>query len=191
EVKAKDNIPVNLEKKQKNINFNNLEILNFYNSRLSLHIKEHCNRFLEPNKESINAQQHIDNFYENICNSVKLAVRDTSNFEAIHFSQENKNNFQNKSNKNSWFEHECRRLKIELINLRDQIKLCPNTTLINKRKQIKKQFRKIQRQKTFLEESRSQEKLGTFFRQKNKNRFWRFIRNTNRKRFIKKEVSVP
>ncbi|RMZ97212.1 hypothetical protein BpHYR1_025999, partial [Brachionus plicatilis] len=160
-----------------NINFTNADTLNFYNSSLSSHLRELCSRFVDPGNPVSDCQVHIDEFYNKICKSINLAVSETKAYEFSLSQKCSINNQKTAQKKNSWFDHEMKRLKQELVSLRDQIKLNATPELIEKRKQLKKVFRRTQRQNLYLQEVKQQEKLETLSRLKNKNKFWRFIRN--------------
>ena len=56
---------------------------------------------------------------------------------------------------------------------------------------LKRTFRRIQRQNIFLSEQKELAKFEKIAKERNKNKFWRFIKNNKKKRATIKNVTIP
>jgi hypothetical protein len=121
----------------------------------------------EINSKVIHTQESIDIFYEKIFAFILNAERSTIDFQSQLYPHIEYNKI--KFNK-PWFNHELVVLKKKILNLRNKTNV-PHELSI-----LRAEYRKKQRQLIHLFNLKELNKFETIAREKNKNRFWRFIR---------------
>ncbi len=168
----------------KNINFDNPVIFNFFCSNFEKKTNEILESCTKP-RESENNQEFVNRHYHEICCSFSDTINETLSFQEVTEPIPNYNFKKKNSNKN-WFTP-------ELLLIRNKIRELHriNTPIAAAEKsQLKSKFRKIQRQNIFIQESKELSILESVAHEKNKNKFWRFIKKNRKKRSIEKDVTI-
>ncbi|RNA15998.1 hypothetical protein BpHYR1_016500, partial [Brachionus plicatilis] len=146
------------------------EVFELFNNNLSYHFFNSCLDYTDPSKPIFNAQEHVDLFYKSICDSISKASNEALDYQNIYFSS----NLAKKPKKNNWFNKELKLIKDKLIDINQKIKTDPSFE--PKRRQLKKEFRRAQRQQIYLNELKEQAKI------ENRNRFWKRLAQSKNKR---------
>ncbi|RNA01664.1 hypothetical protein BpHYR1_045708 [Brachionus plicatilis] len=81
-------------------------------------------------------------------------------------------------------------IKSKLVELRDLIRRNSTPELVEQKKSLKKEFRRVQRQNIYFNQVREQNNIQSSFNLKNKNKFWSYIRRSKKKRIVEKNVSI-
>lgn len=166
------------------INFDNPLILNFFSSNFEKKINEIFDSFEKPRNAECN-QDFINKHYNAICNSFSDTFNETLSFQAVTEPIINKKS-KNINNNKKWFTS-------ELLLIRNRIRelhRIKTPIAAAEKSELKSRFRKIQRQNIYFQETKELSLLETVAREKNKNKFWRFIKKNRKKRSIEKNVSI-
>ena len=93
-------------------------------------------------------------------------------------------------NKTPWFTNELKLIKEEIKNLNKNIQNNCKQDLFLEKKELKKKFRRIQRQNLFIIESKELSKFEIHSREQNKTKFWKFINKSKKKRSNENEINI-
>ena len=159
-------------KYDENIDFEKCEILEFYNKQIESIITKY-----DPEPQQANKQSQIDNMYNYITSTIIQAKKLTIEFQN---NTKNKPKIFNPNNK-KWFTPELKLITNELMHLKYVQQQNNNFEIENQISKLKTTFRRIQRQNILLIEKKELDKFENLAKEKNKNKFWRFI-NNNKKR---------
>jgi len=177
---------------KKNLNFNDENILSFYQTQIDSKIKMINEKFAL--SENAKSKLDLDELYLMLCNAILESENESLDFqESISIHNINQNS--KCPQKKSWFTNELKDLKDRLSALNREIKYTNNSSEMKDRigteiKKLKREFRKKQRQNIFLLESQNLDKFEKIAREKNKNRFWRFVKINKKKRTLEKKISL-
>lgn len=163
----------------------NIEIQNFFNHRLEYHFYHSCLGFTDCSNIK-NPQEHLDSFYNSICKSFSNSTNESLIFQETFFG---KSFSKNNNKKNKWFTKELKIIKDKMVELNRKITFDPSLEI--KKKELKKEFRKIQRQKLYLMELKEQIKLEQVFSFKDKKKFWKKITKFKSNNTAKNDTSIP
>ena len=94
----------------------------------------------------------------------------------------------NDSLKNKWFNKELKNIKEKIMFLKKNF--TKSNQIKFEIKKLKKDFRSWQRYSIYLREQKEYSKLNKISKLKDKNKFWRFINNSKRKRSVRKCISL-
>jgi hypothetical protein len=170
---TKKQITQTSQKLNENIDFENCEILEFYNSQLEYILTKY-----EPESQQVSKQSQIDSMYKKITLAVVQAKRLT-----IEFQNKLKPKIKiSNSNNKKWFTPELKQIKNELMQLKYIYQQNRNFEIENQISNLKTSFRRIQRQNILIIEKKELDKFENLAKEKNKNKFWRFINNNKKKR---------
>ena len=164
------------------IDFENIEITNFYNNQIDYILSSELNKLNTKNEN----QEHIDSFYEIITKTIVKAKNLTIEFQ-------NKNRIKKKTftgNNKQWFTPQLRNIKQEIMHLKSRQAYNNNSDLENKISSLKTSFRRIQRQNIILIEKKELEKFEKIANEKNRNKFWRFINLNKKKRSLEVNPTI-
>jgi hypothetical protein len=139
------------------IKFESQEVCEFYNSRLKLHLNSNCCNFIKIDNGTLDSQLHIDQFYKSISSSFTQASNETLEFQKNRLIDQYQPNNMTRLRKNNWF---CKELKCIKEKLTSINKTRPASQALEKeRKILKKEFRRILRQKLYIAELKEQAKI--------------------------------
>jgi hypothetical protein len=110
----------------------------------------------------------------------------STTIQAKKLTIEFQNNTKNKPkifnpNNKKWFTPELKLIKNELMHLKYVQQQNNNFEIENQISKLKTTFRRIQRQNILLIEKKELDKFENLAKEKNKNKFWRFINNNKKK----------
>ena len=141
----------------------------------------------KPTSNILDPQTTIDSFYTDITSILINAKNESINFQKILYPQQN-----NKlSSKNNWFTWELKEIKTHMVAIRRQLNNKHDLVLESQLKFLKKNFRRTQRQNIYIENMKNLHKFEKLAKEKNKNKFWRFINKSKKLRNNDKDVSIP
>ncbi|CAF0986190.1 unnamed protein product [Brachionus calyciflorus] len=160
------------------INFKNNDILEFYKTSLKKNFELKCQNFCKKNL-SISRQEHINNFYEAICDSFDISINQTSEFQNVF--QEKQSLPKIKVRKKNWFNLELFNIKKRLVEIRDLLVISACDLLEKEKKDLKKNFRSIQRKNIFLHENKHIKRFEELSLKKNREEFWKYIKRQKKK----------
>ena len=176
-----ENIPI--PKPFKSINFKNTDVIKFYNDSLKFHFNKNNN--LKKFNSTQNNQEFIENYYNLIKEIISLAEIDTINYQESLLSR-NLTIYKNKKSNNKWFTPNLKIIKQKIIELKNSPNKIQNYHEI---RNLRKMFRKIQRENIYSLEKKDIEKFEIMARNKDKSKFWNFINRKKKDRSNDKEVT--
>ena len=178
--------PPKILKPFKILNFNNPDIVKFYNSAIDT-LLDSSNDCL-PGPNNLDPQKSIDNFHIFISETVGKAESETITYQQIINNKPSISH--NKTNaKKSWFSPELKNIKTQILELKKNPIFASNAIIQKEISNLKKKFRKIQRQNIYLLEQKELNKFESLARKKDKPKFWKFIKSKRKSRSNEKEVT--
>jgi hypothetical protein len=161
------------------INFENPDILNFFNQAIE---SQFLKLSTKPNPtDNLDDQETLDYLHETIHEIIGSAETDTLTYQD---SLSHNNSHPNKSK--PWFTHELKVIKSRIMILKNT-NSNPNT--LNEIKKLRKEFRRIQRKNIYELEKKELLKFESIARKKDKSKFWKFIKSKRKSRSSEKTVS--
>lgn len=163
------------------LDFNNPEILITYNNNIEKCISETP----QPSLHEGNKQNFINEQYSFITKILTQAKKLTIS-DLLLDSHPTR-----KKQTNPWFTPQLKNIKSELVHIRNSLQKSYDVNLAKRRKFLKKEFRKIQRQNIHLLELKELNKFENFSLNSNKDKFWNFIRKSNKKHSHDVDPTIP
>ena len=181
-------IPNESHKKTNNtLSLENPEILNFFQIKIQENLQEYSDYY----KNSLtiqNGQTYIDQLYSSACKIFIISADQTLNFQKTLFPPKNINSNQIKK---PWFTPELKEINKKMKNIYNQININinpnPNPILVQEYNNLKKSFRSIQRRNIYLSDLKEVSVLDRISKEKNKNKFRRFLKLIEKKGRKKKK----
>jgi len=175
---------------QGNPDFDDPEILYFYQQKVEEKIDQLKSKF---NNNMVDEKKFIDELFVSSCYIFTESINETVILLNSVIKPNDKNSFQNKNVQKKIFTDELKNIRdkineIYLGCLRGVVE--PNPEKVLEHSNLKKDFRRIQRRNQFLEEQRELNNLDRLAKEKNKNKFWRFVRKNRKKIKDNKEISI-
>ena len=186
-LKIYKNSPI-IEPKSNNfhLNLDIKEIKEFFSSLMNIKLDYLISHYTNFDIYQQNDYQlFIDNLYQEFCETIQESANQALLFQANHSSNPKQANIPKKNK--SWFTNELKELKNEIVYLRQ----IDSNESNYKADQLRKKFRRIQRQNIYLAEAKELNKLENLAKNKDKNKFWLFIKKNRNRRKIEKQISIP
>ena len=171
------------------IKFEDALILEYYKINVEKHLDTLLHKYFKSNDQiHYDKQKYINDLYNDLTESIVSAVKNTLAYQNVNFPQYN-SSCHKKTNNKSWFTPELAEIKNNITEL----KYRPSNPVesIAEIKILKTKFRRIQRQNIYLSVAKEHNTLDRLAREKDKNKFWKFIKNKRKKRAVEKDVSIP
>ena len=134
--------------------------------------------------EKFKDKKELDKIYSNICDVLTSSYQETYDLFHKKIFEPKECLTQNKK----FFNYELRIIKDKIMNLKKNFEKNEKTT--QEIKTLKKEFRSWQRYSIFLKEKNEYNQLDKISKSKDKNKFWRFINNSRKKRTERRTVTL-
>ena len=168
-------------------NFDNPLILNFYQLKVEEKLNALKNKLLERNNHD---QKFIDEFYESLCTifveSSEEALLFQNDIINPKFPEKNK---KQKHQLNDEQKEIVRKMKEIYNNFLKGVEH-PDPLKDQEHETLKRDLRRTQRYNIFLQEQKELNDLDHIAKEKNRNKFWRFVKKNRKKRIENREISI-
>ena len=166
------------------LNLDNQIIKDFFLKKIDKSLDDLAKK---PPSNILDPQTLINLFYENIINILSDAKNESIIFQNTIFPLNKPKSIP----KNNWFTYELKEIKTRMVTIRKQLGNKRDLDLESQLKFLKKKFRQIQRQNIYIENIKNLNKFENLAKEKNKNKFWRFVNKSKKSRNTDKDVTIP
>ena len=170
-----------------NPNFENSVILKFYQLKVEEKLNVIKNKILEDNAQD---QKFIDELYSSLCDIFVESSEDTVLFQNSFIKPKDPD--KSKKKKPSLNDEQKEILKKMNEIYKNSLKGVehPDPLKEQEHENLKRALRRTQRYNLFLEEQKELNDLDRIAKEKNRNKFWRFVKKNRKKRLDNREISI-
>jgi hypothetical protein len=168
-----------------NLNFENPLVLNFYQLKIEEKLNLKKNKFLENDSQD---QEFIDELYASLCDIFVESFEETCVFQNTIFKPKEPD-----KNKNPPLDDEQKEIVKKMKEIyNNYLKGVehPDPSREQEHATLKRNLRRTQRHNLFMEEQKELNDLERISKEKNRNKFWRFVKKNRKKRIENREISI-